>query len=136
MSWDLNEPDRSFQFGRLLAAMDQAEADYYYLNGEKERQTNALKMMGAFRRRPFTVYEQVNLQLTNAYLPRLKPWQKNRYQRAKAEIVSIISSFPKEELNKPLSELYLLGYDLQRRAFNKTDDKKEDTENEQVRAQG
>ena len=29
----------------------------------------------------------------------------------------MIREFPEEELNKPLSDLYLMGYDLQRNAF-------------------
>ena len=33
------------------------------------------------------------------------------------EIIGIIREFPEEELNKPLSDLYLMGYDLQRNAF-------------------
>ena len=132
MSWSLDKPDRSFQFGRLLAAMERAEEDYYYLTGETGRQTSAMKQMSVFRQRPWTVYEQVNRQLNNAYLPRLKPWQRARYQRLKDEIVSILSSFPEAELNRPLNELYLMGYDMQHSAFFKNETKTEETENEQI----
>ena len=41
------------------------------------------------------------------------------------EIIGIIREFPEEELNKPLSDLYLMGYELQRNAFfakNKTNE--------------
>lgn len=130
MSWSLDKPDRSFQFGRLLAAMERAEEDYYYLTGETGRQTNAMKQMSVFRQRPWTVYEQVNRQLNNAYLPRLKPWQRVRYQRLKDEIVAILSNFPETELNRPLNELYLMGYDLQHNAFFKNETETEETENE------
>lgn len=130
MSWKPDKPDRSFQFGRLLAAMERAELDYYFLTGEKNRQTNAMKMMSVFRQRPLTVYEQVNRQLTTAYLPRLKPWQRQRYQRLKGEIMAILSNFPEDELNKPLNELYLMGYDLQHSVFFKNDDNTEGDQDE------
>lgn len=111
---------------------DNISKDYYYLTGETGRQTNAMKQMSVFRQRPWTVYEQVNRQLNNAYLPRLKPWQRARYQRLKDEIVSILSSFPEAELNRPLNELYLMGYDLQHSAFFKNETETEETENEQI----
>lgn len=129
MSWNLDKHDRSFQFGRLLAVMERAEEDYYYLTGEKDRQTNAMKLMSVFRQRPWTVYEQVNRQLTTAYLPRLKPWQRSRYQKLKGEIIAILSTFPEKDLTRPLSELYLMGYDLQHNAFFET--KKTENEEEQ-----
>lgn len=135
MSWELDKPDRSFQFGRLLAVMERAEEDYYRLTAETNRQTNALKMMSVFRQRPWTVYEQVNRQLNTAYLPRLKQWQRSRYQRLTGEIVAILSTFPESNLNRPLGDLYLMGYDLQRNAFfknNKTDKEMEDEQDEQA----
>lgn len=116
MAWELDKKDRSFQYGRLLAVMDRAERDYYYKTQES-RQTNAIKFMSEFRQRPFFVYERINRHLYQAYLNRIEPWQANRYERLCDEIIRIIREFPEEELNKPLSELYLMGYDLQRNAF-------------------
>ena len=116
MAWELDKKDRSFQYGRLLAVMDRAERDYYYKTQES-RQTNAIKFMSEFRQRPFFVYERINSHLYQAYLNRIEPWQANRYERLCDEIIRIIREFPEEELNKPLSELYLMGYDLQRNAF-------------------
>ena len=116
MAWELDKRDRSFQYGRLLAVMDRAEQDYYYKTQES-RQTNAIKFMSEFRQRPFYVYERVNRHLHQAYLNRIEPWQANRYERLTREIIGIIREFPEEELNKPLSDLYLMGYDLQRNAF-------------------
>ena len=135
MAWELEKQDRSFQFGRLLAVMERAEEDFYQLTGEAGRQTNALKMMSVFRQRPWTVYEQVNRQLNTAYIPRLKQWQRARYQRLAGEIVEILSTFPDSELNRPLEDLYLMGYELQRNAFfkiNKTDNDTEEKQNEQA----
>lgn len=124
MSWTLDEKNRSFQFGRLLATMERAEADYYGKT-EERRQTNAIKAMSEFRRKPWEVFERVNRQLENAYVSRIDPWQADRYARAKGEIVAILAQFPKEELNRPLEDIYLMGYELQRNEFFR---KKEDAE--------
>ena len=67
MAWELDTNNRSFQYGRLLAVMERAEMDYYTKTNEN-RQTNAIKFMSEFRRRPFTVFERVNRQLERAYL--------------------------------------------------------------------
>ena len=96
--------------------MDRAEQDYYYKTQES-RQTSAIKFMSEFRQRPFYVYERVNRHLHQAYLNRIEPWQANRYERLSGEIIAILRQFPEEELNKPLTDLYLMGYELQRNAF-------------------
>lgn len=57
MAWELDTNNRSFQYGRLLAVMERAEMDYYTKTNEN-RQTNAIKFMSEFRRRPFTVFER------------------------------------------------------------------------------
>lgn len=123
MAWELDKRDRSFQFGRLLAVMERGEADYYYKTQEN-RQTNAIKFMSEYRQRPWFVFERVNRQLHQAYLNRIDPWQANRYERLVGEIVGILGQFPEEELNMPLDDIYLMGYELQRNAFftkNETD---------------
>lgn len=116
MSWSLEKQDRSFQYGRLLAVMERAEADFYYKTNET-RQTNAIKFMSEFRQRPWAVFERINRQLHQAYLNRIDPWQAARYERLKDEICKILCSFDEKELNLPLSDLYLIGYELQRGAF-------------------
>lgn len=127
MEWELDKKDRSFQFGRLLAAMERAEADYYSRT-EETRQTNAIKFMAEFRQRPLFVFERVNRQLQQAYLPRIQPWQRNRYERLVGEIFAVLREYPEKELNQPLNENYLMGYELQRNAFFT---KKETTEVEE-----
>ena len=116
MAWELDRPDRSFQYGRLLAVMERGEADYYSKT-EEARQANAIKFMSEFRQRPWFVFERINRQLHQAYLNRIDPWQVNRYERLVGEIVEILGVFPEEELNKPLEDTYLMGYELQRNAF-------------------
>lgn len=128
MAWALDKKNRSFQYGRLLAAMERLEEDYYSKTQEG-RQTNAIKYMSEFKRRPFTVFERVNQHLQLAYLGRVEPWQAARYKRLVGEIVGILREFPEEELNRPLEDIYLMGYELQRNAFftkNQTDDNTEE----------
>lgn len=119
MSWEMDKRDRSFQFGRLLAAMERVELDYYYKTQE-DRQTNAIKSMTEFRQRPWSTYERINRHLNQAYIPRIEGWQKARYSKLKDEIISIISEFPENELNRPLGDTYLMGYDLQHSEFFKS----------------
>ena len=85
MAWELDEKNRSFQYGRLLAVLDRAEADYYSKTQE-ERQTNAMKYMSEFRRKPFTVFERINRHLERAYLDWMEPWQVKHYRRLVGEI--------------------------------------------------
>lgn len=128
MAWALDKKNRSFQYGRLLAAMERLEEDYYSKTQEG-RQTNAIKYMSEFKRRPFAVFERVNQHLQLAYLGRVEPWQAARYKRLVGEIIGILREFPEEELNRPLEDIYLMGYELQRNAFftkNQTDDNKEE----------
>lgn len=124
MAWELDKKDRSFQFGRLLAAMERAEADYYYKTQE-QRQTNAIKFMAEFRQRPWTVFERINRQLHQAYLTRIDPWQVSRYERLAGEICDNLRDFPEADLNRPLEDIYLMGYELQRNAFFKKNEAEE-----------
>ena len=129
MAWELDERDRSFQYGRLLAAMERAEADYYSKTSET-RQTNAIKSMSELKRRPFSVFERINRRLECAYLGRIELWQAKRYQKLVGEIFEILREFPKNELNQPLSDLYLMGYELQKNAFFAKNETKNKTEEE------
>jgi CRISPR-associated protein Csd1 len=126
MEWELDKLDRSFQYGRLLAVMERAEADYYS-RIQETRQTTAIKRMNEYRRHPLTIFEQINRHLNQAYLPRIQTWQVKRYEKLRDEIFEILREYPKEELNQPLNEFYLMGYELQRNAFFT---KKETDENE------
>ena len=129
MAWALDKKNRSFQYGRLLAAMERLEEDYYSKTQEG-RQTNAIKYMSEFKRRPFAVFERVNQHLQLAYLGRVEPWQATRYKRLVGEIIGILREFPEEELNRPLEDIYLMGYELQRNAFFTKNDTDDNTEEE------
>ena len=63
------------------------------------------------------MFERVNKQLEQAYLPRITAFQRDRYHRMVGEIFEILKEFPQEDLTKPLEDLYLIGYELQRNAF-------------------
>ena len=83
--------------------------------------------MSEYRQRPLFVFERINRQLHQAYLPRIRPWQAERYQRLTGEIFEILKDYSEAELNQPLQENYLMGYELQRNAFfvkKDADDKK------------
>ena len=86
--------------------------------------------MSEFRRRPFTVFERVNRQLERAYLDRIDAWQVRRYKQLVGEIINILRGFPENELNRPLEDLYLMGYELQRNAFFTKNDTTNHTEEE------
>ena len=129
MAWELSRKDRSFQYGRLLAVMERAELDYYRKTNES-RQTNAIKFMAEYRRRPFSVFERINRHLHQAYLNRIDERSAGRYEKLVGEIFAILSDFPEEELNKPLDDTYLMGYELQRNAFYVKNNSEENTEEE------
>ena len=101
---------------RLLAVMERAEEDFYSRTQEA-RQTNAIKNLPEYRQRPLYVFERVNRMLQQAYLPRIEPWQRDRYARLTGEIFAILREFPEDTMNQRLNENYLLGYELQRNAF-------------------
>ena len=126
MGWTLDKEDRSFQFGRLLAAMEKVEQDYYKKTGG-DRQTIALKLLPEFKRRPLTTYERINAHLTRAYLNRIDLPARIRYSKLKDEITDLISRFPEDTVNRPLGETYILGYDMQHAEFYR---KKENVKSE------
>ena len=89
--------------------------------------TTAIKALNRFRQRPFSTYASVQNHLFSAYIPRLSQSSRIRYEKLKGEIIDRISRFPKDDLDKPLEDLYLLGYDLQRNAFFKKSNTDEQT---------
>ena len=117
MSKQLNDPDRSFQFGRLFAAMERIELDYYKKAGIA-RDTTAIKNMALFRRKPLDGYERINGWLETAYIQRAPAWAISRYRKLVGEIMSILhENYSGEELNASLTSQFMLGYSLQRNAF-------------------
>ena len=114
----LKTPDRSFQFGRLLAVLERVELDYYKKSG-KYRETTANKNMSIFRQRPLDGYDRVSKWLETAYIPRTPAWAVSRYRKLVGEIMDILAEFTPAELNKPVGNTFLLGYSPQRNDFYK-----------------
>lgn len=115
MKWSLDYNDRSFQYGRLLAVMEYAEV-VSYKNGNEGVRPTAIRMLADFRRSPWTVYTRLSTILAKQRLHYIKPGQRERYSRLTNEIVTKLTAYG-DEIDKPLGELYLIGYELQRNEF-------------------
>ena len=143
MNWGLDNPDRSFQFGRLLAVMERLELDFLEKDpsakskgsddaggsDKRKMMTSALRSLDKFTKTPYAVYERTNKHLMTAYYNRVASWQADRYRRLTGEIAEYLSAFSEKELNAPLKGIYLMGYDLQKAAFFKP--RKEDKDNKE-----
>ncbi|MGI6742117.1 MAG: type I-C CRISPR-associated protein Cas8c/Csd1 [Eubacteriales bacterium] len=128
MALEPEKRDLSYQYGRLLAAMEGAENAYYYQynkgksetdsqNEDNERETNAIRMQSVFSKRPAYAAKIIIERLKNSYIPRLKPKLKTKYEKLIGEIYEQISTFPDSEHNRALKETYIMGYYLQKNAL-------------------
>ena len=126
MALDSSKQDRSYQFGRLLAVMEKVERDTYTDN--ENREPNAIRQMSVFCRRPMYVAANLEKQLEQAYLPRLRPGSRVFYKNMIGQIMEEIDKFPENQRNRPLEPSYLMGYYLQRSALYQ---KKENEQNEE-----
>ena len=127
--------DRSYLFGRLLAVMERAELDWQYQHDEY-RATTSQKNMMQFRRKPMEVVERVHKWLETAYLHRMTKPSAARYRKLFGEIISQLEAYPADELNAPLSPIYLIGYNNQREFFFKKKDKAETETNSNNEKEG
>ena len=126
MALEPERKDRSYQFGRLLAVMEKAEADTY--KEREERETNAIKMQPVFCRRPLYASKLVIEQLKKAYYPRLRSGSRGYYEKLIMEIFQELSAFPETELDRPLGDTYLIGYYLQKKDLYTSKRSKENEE--------
>lgn len=139
MALEKERPERSYQYGRLLAVLEKAEADTYKKdeadpnkNG-KDRLTCAVRMQSAFCTRPLQTAKIILEQLKAGYYKKLNPGSRAYYDKLIGEILEIISQFPDNEWNLPLKETFIMGYYLQKNAlYTKKDNNNnaEDNENE------
>lgn len=125
MALEENISDRSYQFGRLLAVLEKIEKDTYK-NGE-ERETNAIRTQAFYVQRPLSAFSQIMTGLKTGYYPRLSSATKTYYEKLIGSIMEKISSSNEGQLDKPLTETYLMGYYLQKNALYT---KKEEAEEE------
>ena len=131
MALEPQKQDRSYQYGRLLAVLEKVERDTY--DSDEKREPNAIRMQTYFSQRPQQTTKIVWEQVKKAYYPQLRPASRMYYERITGEIMEMLSQFPAEELNRPLSETYLLGYYLQRnQLYQKKEKKQEDNDHERT----
>lgn len=129
MALDENSIDRSYQFGRLLAVLEMIERQANGTNGN-ERETNAIRTQVYYVRRPLTAFSQIMTSLKTGYYPKLSIGARTYFEKLIGEIIEKISTHTsKEELDKPLTETYLMGYYLQKNAlYSKKDNEKVEEE--------
>lgn len=116
MAIDYENTDRSYLFGRLLAVLEQAEHSTF--SAGETRDTNAIRLQSAFVNHPMSTWQILEEKL-NPYFQRMTPGSRYFYKELISSITEKISESGTEQLNRPLSELYLIGYYLQRAEFKK-----------------
>lgn len=118
--------DRSYQFGRLLAYAEKLEEYVLYKEGTK-RLTNAEKLMNQFVKCPLKTWNNIFLRL-QPYRNKMKGKLdsggfENILSSEMDEILSRLTDGAKnisKELNKPLTELFVIGYSAQKNQFRKS----------------
>ena len=125
---DRKNTDRSYVYGRLLAAAQKLEEVALYQAGEAKRATAAERFTQQFVRRPAKTWKIINDAL-RPYIIRLKATGHTWYIKELQEIYDLIEAdaFSKQQA---LSELYLLGYNCQLNSYNKGKEKNNEGENE------
>jgi CRISPR-associated protein Csd1 len=125
MKLDLQNQDRSYLFGRLLAVYERIERKTYG-EEDKKREPNAIRLQSAYVNHPM----QTRMILEDAvrpYFSKLNYFEREKYRKLIGEITLNFRDEDQKHLNQKLGETYLLGYYLQRADFYK---KKEEKENE------
>ena len=128
MALEPNKQDVSYQYGRLLAVFEKIERDTY--DKDEQREPNAIRMQSVFAKRPRYASRILWEQMKKAYYPRLKPWNRVKYDRLIGEIIEQISNLPQAEHEEALKDTYLFGYYLQKKALY-TSDKTENSQEEE-----
>ncbi len=125
MQLDLNNTDRSYLFGRLLAVLECAE-DRTYSEGER-RMTNAIRLQNSFVNHPMQTWLLIE-DMLNPYYKKLGPERASYYKKLISDILLKLQEGDAADLNKRLKETYLLGYYLQRAEFYKKREEKQEVE--------
>lgn len=128
MALEPDKQDVSYQYGRLLAVFEKIERDTY--DKDEQREPNAIRMQSVFAKRPRYASRILWEQMKKAYYPRLKPWNRVKYDRLIGEIIEQISNLPQAEHEEALKDTYLFGYYLQKKALY-TSDKTENSQEEE-----
>lgn len=123
MKLDLNNHDRSYLFGRLLAVCEKVERSTYQ-QGES-REPNAIRLQSAYVNHPLQTWKTLD-GLLNPYFQKLRPGSREYYRRLISEIIVSLQDSDQSMLNQGLKETYLLGYYLQRDTLNKKTEEQEE----------
>lgn len=113
MALDESCTDRSYLYGRLLAAADAAESSTY--ERDDRRTTNAKRYFEAFSNRPCTTWNIIRNRLS-PYLEKLSEGSKRYYESL---IDNITDKFEREDFtdNSKLDPQYLHAYSCQIKAI-------------------
>ena len=121
MKLDYENTDRSYLFGRLLAVYEKIERITY---GKGEGRTpNAIRLQAAFVNHPFQTWKELDI-IISPYIQKLNLGSQSFYKNIIEEIVFQFETDQPQLLNQSLSEMYLLGYYLQRAELNKKQEEK------------
>ena len=127
MALDETCRDRSYLFGRILACAEQVERYAQNLTADEKRTTNAERAQVMFVQRPAKTTVLLQSKLT-PYLSRIQ--SKNGSRRRYQLMLDLIDQLGEENFtNKPLSELYLLGYSSQLMAFRRENEESKKNSN-------
>ena len=127
MALDETCRDRSYLFGRILACAEQVERYAQNLTTDEKRTTNAERAQVMFVQRPAKTTVLLQNKLT-PYLSRIQ--SKNGSRRRYQLMLDLIDQLGEENFtNKPLSELYLLGYSSQLMAFRRENEESKKNSN-------
>lgn len=124
---DKNETDRSYLFGRLLAVANHVEY-VTFGDDEKKRQTNAKRYWSVYAKRPASTWNMLRDKL-NPYWAKIEANKRAYYETVIDEITDKLSA--DTFTNKPLTELYVLGYDQQTSDFWKKKNENEEEKNKE-----
>lgn len=129
MTLDYKNENRSYLFGRLLAVLEKAERSTF--SRDETRETNAIRLQSAYINHPMSTWKTLETAL-NPYFQRMMPGSRKYYKDLISEIIEKVAVCQQEYLNRPLEDIYLIGYYLQRAELNKyykkSENNKEDSQ--------
>ena len=126
MKLNLENHDRSYLFGRLLAVLEKVERLTY--DRDEKREPNAIRLQSAYVNHPMQTWKILTDQL-NPDLQKLHPEARKKYKDMITDIVTALEEKDEQQLNRGLEETYLIGYYLQRAELNKRVDIKTGKQN-------
>lgn len=110
--------NRSYLFGRALAYFDEIENAALYLDGNKDRLTNAWRLMPTYFERP-AVTAVTLMRKVNPYIERLSRTHSSLAASQQDGLNSVLARIAPSEANDEVDQVYmLLGYAAQKDALH------------------